>query len=95
MGLTEVEGSTSVFSWIYSTLQGRRAFSMAVLIQRVEQGSPAARAGVRSGDTLLSVNGHPINDVLDYRFYCTERKVALVLLRDGAPYHGQAARLQE
>ncbi|MCI8649871.1 MAG: DUF512 domain-containing protein [Anaerotruncus sp.] len=62
---------------------------MAVLIQRVEQGSPAARAGVRSGDTLLSVNGHPINDVLDYRFYCTERKVALVLLRDGAPYQAE------
>lgn len=31
--------------------------------------SPAERAGVQVGEQLLSINGHPIVDVLDYRFY--------------------------
>ena len=30
---------------------------MAVLIAQVEHGSPAARARVRAGDTLVSING--------------------------------------
>ena len=35
-------------------------------------GSYAARAGIRPGDTLLTIGGRPINDVLDYRFYMTD-----------------------
>ncbi|MBQ5841952.1 MAG: PDZ domain-containing protein, partial [Clostridia bacterium] len=31
--------------------------------------SPAEKAGIRSGDAILSVNGNEINDVLDYQFY--------------------------
>ena len=41
---------------------------MPVLIQTVAPGSHAARAGIRPGDTLLTIGGRPINDVLDYRF---------------------------
>ena len=54
-----------------------------VEIRDVLAHSRAKRAGVRPGDTLVSVNGHPINDVLDYRFYLTERRILLSLLRDG------------
>ena len=38
-------------------------------IQTVAPGSPAHRAGVRPGETLAAINGHPIIDVLDYKFY--------------------------
>ncbi len=47
--------------------------------------SRAAKAGVRVGDCLLSINGKEINDVLDYRFYLAEELVLLDVLRDGKP----------
>ncbi len=59
---------------------------MPVLIQSVERGSPAQRAGIRPGDTLVAIDGHPINDVLDYRFYLANSHIRLELLRGGKPY---------
>lgn len=50
---------------------------MAVRIMDVETVSPCARKHVRAGDTLLSVNGHEINDVLDYRFYIQADRLEL------------------
>ena len=52
-----------------------------VEIKSVEQGSAGDQAGVRAGDILLSLNGHEINDVLDYRFYLAEKKLELLLHR--------------
>lgn len=43
--------------------------------------SRAARAGVLEGDWLLEINGHPIRDVLDYRFRLADPTVALKLHR--------------
>ncbi len=54
-----------------------------VRISSVENGSLAAKKRIRAGDELLSVNGFAIEDVLDYRFYLTERRVVLLLSRDG------------
>ena len=45
--------------------------------------SRAAKAEIRVGDCLLSINGKEINDVLDYRFYLAEESIVLILLRDG------------
>ena len=42
---------------------------MAVTIKEVYRNSYAYRAGCEAGDTLLSINGNDIVDVLDYRFY--------------------------
>lgn len=42
---------------------------MAVTIKDVYRNSYAFRAGCEAGDTLLSINGNEIVDVLDYRFY--------------------------
>lgn len=42
---------------------------MAVIIKDVFRHSYAFRAGCEAGDTLLSINGNDIVDVLDYRFY--------------------------
>lgn len=52
---------------------------MAVVIAGVEKGSPAARAGITAGETLLTIGGNEIVDVLDYRFYMMERKLRLQL----------------
>ncbi len=52
---------------------------MAVTIIGVEKDSPAAYAGVSAGETLISINGHEILDVLDYRFYETDTRVDLLL----------------
>ena len=54
-----------------------------VKICTIAQGSRAARAGLQAGDVLLSVNGFAVSDVLDYRFYLTEKRVSLCFLRDG------------
>ena len=42
---------------------------MSTIITAIDRHSPAERAGVQVGEQLLSINGHPIVDVLDYRFY--------------------------
>lgn len=59
---------------------------MPVLIQSVAPRSPAGRVGVCAGDTLLSIDGQKIDDVLDYRFYMVGRNLTLSLLRGGKPY---------
>ena len=52
-----------------------------VTILDVTPGSHAAKAGVLGGDILLAINGHRINDVLDYRFYLTDTDIRLDLHR--------------
>ena len=52
-----------------------------VTIKGVEKGSPADRHNLLPGDILISINGHDINDVLDYRFRLTEKKVTLKIHR--------------
>lgn len=52
-----------------------------VKIESVEEGSLAARAGLLASDVLESINGNPIKDVLDYRFYLAERRLRLSVLR--------------
>lgn len=45
--------------------------------------SRAEKAGLRAGDLLVSINGHEIGDVLDYRFYLAETSIDLSFIRDG------------
>ena len=52
---------------------------MAVTIKGVEPGSLAAKLHIRPGETLVSINGEEIVDVLDYRFYMTDRHLRLQL----------------
>lgn len=53
------------------------------VIQSVDPGSPAQRAGIEPGETLKMVNGHPIVDVLDYKFHTYDPALTLVLEREG------------
>ncbi len=54
-------------------------------IRHVDPRSPAHRAGIHPGETLTHVNGKPILDVLDYKFYTYEPRLVLTLSRpDGS-----------
>ena len=48
-------------------------------IRVVEPGSPADKAGVRVGEVLTHINGKPIVDVLDYKFYGYDTNLELTL----------------
>ncbi len=50
-----------------------------VRITGIERGSIAEDCGIAHGDILLAINGNPISDVLDYRFYLTDTDVTLEL----------------
>lgn len=42
---------------------------MSTVITSIDRRSPAERAGVRVGEKLISIGGHAVEDVLDYRFF--------------------------
>lgn len=52
---------------------------MSVKIKSVNDNTPAFSCGIKAGDTLVSINSHEINDVLDYRFYMTDKKLKIEL----------------
>ncbi len=54
---------------------------MSVLISGITPGSFAEKAGICEGDMLLELNGNEIVDVLDYRFYQNECRVAVKVLK--------------
>ncbi|HEU5360367.1 MAG TPA: ChaN family lipoprotein [Candidatus Deferrimicrobiaceae bacterium] len=88
----------SDFVWYvpYEDLEGTRIRMGVVLSARdgkvfvhgVEEGSPAAKADVHSGDAIVSFDGQPVEDLTDIRYRMGEKRegdsAALVLLRDGA-----------
>ncbi len=49
------------------------------VINAIDTGSPAERAGVRVGETLTHVGDHPIVDVLDYKYYTYDARLELTL----------------
>lgn len=56
---------------------------MAVKITGIVPHSAADKAGLTVGDTVYSINGNEIVDVLDYRFYMNERKLRVEYERSG------------
>ena len=54
-----------------------------VKISDVEKRSRAARHFIKPGDTLISVNGFEIEDVLDYRFRMMSERVTLLIGHNG------------
>ena len=52
-------------------------------ITRVESGSPAAREGLRAGDWLLSVNGEPVKDLIDYEALTVRSRLVVEVERQG------------
>lgn len=50
---------------------------MPVLIKAVTKGGRCDKAGVKAGESLLTINGEEIADVLDYRFHQLNRSLTL------------------
>ncbi len=50
---------------------------MSVIISDVEKKSPAYKKGIKPLDTLVSIDGNEIMDVLDYRFYQNNSKITV------------------
>ncbi len=55
------------------------------VIAEVHSGSIAAELGLRKGDVLLSINGHVLRDVIDYRFYGADEELELVAVSPVGP----------
>ena len=47
----------------------------------ITKDSPAERAGILKGDTLLRINGEPVQDVFDYHFLAEDVRVSLTIRR--------------
>lgn len=47
------------------------------VVETVEPGSPAARAGIVAGDVITKANENRLRDVIDYQFFTAEAIVAL------------------
>ena len=52
---------------------------MAVRIQSVTSGSPAERVGIRADDMILSINGEPIRDEIDYQALTAETSLKVII----------------
>lgn len=69
---------------------------MASKIISVDAGSPAERAGLRAGEILLQIDGTTIRDVLDYKFYSYDARLAMrVLEQDGKTVREVLVRKRE
>ncbi len=61
-----------------------------VRIARVENGYPAANAGIKSGDEITALNGQPLNSIealLDFLKDSKNTPVDLTILRNGQTFH--------
>jgi putative radical SAM enzyme (TIGR03279 family) len=55
-----------------------------VVVAVVRRRSDAARAGLRPGDRILSINGHALRDAIDFQFHGADGDLRLTLEREGA-----------
>ena len=56
---------------------------MPLYVTAVDENSPAQRLGLRPGCALLTIDGHPLSDALDYQFYTTPPAFSLEICADG------------
>src|SRR5437870_1068331 len=54
-----------------------------VVVAAVRERSPAARAGLRSGDRILAINGARLRDVIDFHFHAGLARLRLSVERGG------------
>ncbi|MBR4991841.1 MAG: DUF512 domain-containing protein [Clostridia bacterium] len=53
---------------------------MSAIITKIDPRSPADKAGLQVGETLLTIGGHAIRDVMDYKFYAYDPKLTMEIL---------------
>ncbi len=54
-------------------------FGLSVRIFAVTGGSPAEKAGIRADERIVSINGEPVTDEIDYQALSTARKLKVVI----------------
>ena len=64
-------------------------------IASVDPHSPARKAGIKPGEILTHINGHPIVDVLDYKFYAYDPRLELTLSQPDGGSHTLSVRKEE
>jgi putative radical SAM enzyme (TIGR03279 family) len=62
-----------------------RSSADGVVVAAVRARTPAAEAGLRIGDRILSVNGQAIRDAIDFQFHGADERLAVTVERDGVP----------
>jgi putative radical SAM enzyme (TIGR03279 family) len=62
------------------------------IVASVMAGSMGEALGIQPGDVLLSINGHPLRDVLDVQFYAADEELELVIRRGDREHLFQAER---
>ncbi len=53
-------------------------------VESVRNGSAAQRGGILPGDRIISVNGEPLLDYIDYIYFCAQRRLKIRIERQGA-----------
>lgn len=61
--------------------------SRGVALEQIQPKSAAEKAGLQTGDTLVSINRHALTDSIDFMFYCKEPELDIVALRKGKKIH--------
>ncbi len=61
-------------------------------IAAVSPASFAADIGLLSGDEVVAVNGHPVEDVIDVQFYAADDQVEMTYRRNGVTHHVSRVR---
>jgi putative radical SAM enzyme (TIGR03279 family) len=56
-----------------------------VVVAAVRPRSPAAAAGLLTGDRIVAINGEPLRDAIDFHFHGGEDRLVLTLERQGRP----------
>ncbi|MEN2985208.1 MAG: DUF512 domain-containing protein [Thermodesulfovibrionaceae bacterium] len=56
--------------------------SKGLKIEKVLPNTLASSVGMKAGDIILSINGHPIKDPIDLMFYSSEEKLNILIKRD-------------
>ena len=70
----------------------RSSYTCGGLLTQVEPGGLAAELGAQPGDILLEVNGHPVRDVIDVRFYSADELVSWRVCRANQEFQLVARR---
>lgn len=52
-----------------------------LVVESVANDSIAAELGVEPGDVIAEIGGHPVRDIIDYRFYICDEELSITLLK--------------
>ncbi len=55
---------------------------MKAIINQVPEGTFAEEIGLKKGDIVLSMNGHPVHDIIDYMYYSRDDVINLKIRRN-------------